>query len=84
VHAANAAALVTAVQEPSGNGEILNADEYRMRFLAAIDNDLDTPTALVVLYELADEILGAAGMDIRPAQNTLKELADILGLVLAA
>lgn len=84
VHAANAAALATAAHEPSGNGEILNIDSFRVRFMAAMDNDLDMPTALSVLYELADEILGAAGMDIRPAQETLKELAELLGLVLVA
>ena len=82
VHAANAAALSAAAHEPSGNGAVLNVDEYRERFLAAMDNDLDTPTALTVLSELADAILDAGGQDIRAAQSTLEELADLVGLTL--
>ncbi len=84
LHAANAAALSTAAHETSGSGEALNVDEFQARFLAAMDNDLDTLTAINVLNELADEVLGAAGMDIRSAQATLRELADLVGLVLAA
>lgn len=82
VHAANAAALSAAAHEPSGNGAVLNVDEYRERFLAAMDNDLDTPTAVTVLGELADAILDAGGQDIRAAQSTLSELADLVGLTL--
>lgn len=82
VHAANAAALSTAAHEPSGNGAVLNVDEYRERFLAAMENDLDTPTAVTVLGELADAILDAGGHDIRAAQSTLGELADLVGLTL--
>ena len=84
LHAANAAALSAAAHEPSGNGDVLKVDEFQTRFLAAMDNDLDTTTAIDVLNELADEVLGAGGMDTRSAQATLKELADLVGLVLAA
>ena len=83
LHAANAAALAAAAHEQSGSGDVLNMDEYKTRFLAAMDNDLDTPTAVIVLNEMADEVLGAAGMDIRNAQATLKELAGLVGLVLS-
>lgn len=81
-HAANAAALTLAANEPTGNGEELDVSEFKTRFLAAMDNDLDTPTAAVVLGELADAIHDAAGADIRAAQITLRELAGLLGLVL--
>lgn len=83
MHAANAAALASAADEQSANGDVLNVDEYRTRFLAAMDDDLDTPTAVNVLSELADTIFGADGQDIRPAQGTLRELADLVGLSLA-
>lgn len=82
VHAANAAALAAAAHETSGNGDVLQVDDFRDRLLAAMDNDLDTPTAITVLGELADRILDSAGMDTRLAQQTLLELSDLLGLVL--
>ena len=81
-HAANAAALTMAAKAPSGNGDELDVTQYEHRFLAAMDNDLDTPTASRVLGELADEIQGAAGASIRNAQATLRNLAELLGLVL--
>lgn len=82
-YAANAAALALAVNETTGNGDALDATPYSDRFLAAMDNDLDTPTAVGVLGELADAIQDAAGADIRAAQATLRELAGLVGLVLA-
>lgn len=83
-YAADAAALTMAANEASGNGDVLDASAYNDRFMAAMDNDLDTPTATKVLSELADAIQDAAGADIRLAQSTLKELAGLLGLVLAS
>lgn len=83
-HAANAAALSLAVNEASGNGDVLDASGFQSRFLAAMDNDMDTPTAITVLGELADAIQSAAGADIRAAQQTLRDLAGLLGLVLSA
>jgi L-cysteine:1D-myo-inositol 2-amino-2-deoxy-alpha-D-glucopyranoside ligase len=84
VHAADAAALAVAANESSGNGDVLNVDAYRERFLAAMDNDLDTPTAVIVLDELGEHIMDSAGMDIRLAQDTLRELSGLLGLTLRA
>jgi L-cysteine:1D-myo-inositol 2-amino-2-deoxy-alpha-D-glucopyranoside ligase len=84
LHAANAAALAAAAKEPAGNGDVLNVDSYRERFMAAMDNDLDTPTAVMVLDELGGHIMDSAGMDVRLAQDTLRELAGLLGLVLQA
>lgn len=81
-YAANAAALAMAVKETSGNGDTLDASAYTNRFNAAMDNDLDTATAVKVLGELADAIQGASGDDIREAQSTLRGLALLLGLTL--
>lgn len=81
-HAANAAALSMAAATTTGNGDVLDASAFAERFLAAMDNDLDTPTAIQVLGELADAIQDAHGSDIRPAQSTLRELGGLLGLVL--
>jgi cysteinyl-tRNA synthetase len=54
---------------------------YRDRFLAAMDNDLDTPAAIEALVEIGQLILEAPeDEDIREAQATLRELGEILGL----
>lgn len=68
----------------SGNGPALDGAVRCEQFLAALENDFDTPAAIGTLTELADEIMGAAeyGKDVRPAQNVLRELADVLGLTL--
>ena len=59
----------------------LDGTPYRQRFLVAMDDDLDTPTALAALDELADAILAAAGkQDLVAAQGTLRELAGVMGL----
>ena len=51
-------------------------------FIEAMDNDLDTATALDVLAELAQEIrqAGDEGRDIAPAQATLRRMAHVFGL----
>jgi cysteinyl-tRNA synthetase len=55
---------------------------YRDRFTAAMDDDLNTPQALAVLFDLAKEINRARddGRGIADAQGLLLELADVLGL----
>lgn len=60
------------------------SDEYRARFEAAMDADLDTPAALEVLRDLADEIERDRGGPIAGARaHLLLELAEVLGLRLA-
>jgi L-cysteine:1D-myo-inositol 2-amino-2-deoxy-alpha-D-glucopyranoside ligase len=55
----------------------------RERFFYALDDDLDTPSAIEALREIATAILEAPEEDdVRDAQATLRELADILGLSL--
>ena len=47
-----------------------------------MDDDLNTPKALSVLFDLSREInkLNSLGKEIQEAQRLLKELAMILGL----
>ena len=58
------------------------ADDYRRRFTAALDDDLDTPMAVGLLEELAEAIT-ARRVD-PAARSTLLELARTLGLRLEA
>ena len=81
-YAATAVALAEAAHQPTGNGEALDADPYRERFLAAMDNDLDTISAVAALDELAEEILQNPGADVRAAQEQLRELGALVGLTL--
>lgn len=61
-------------------------DGARAKFIAAMDDDLNTPQALAALFELARDINRGRdrGRHIGPAQDTLRELASVLGLTLAA
>ena len=61
--------------------------DYRKRFIAAMDDDFNTPVALSVLFDLAREINSLK--DPKPAQAPalaalLKELAGALGILQAA
>jgi cysteinyl-tRNA synthetase len=57
---------------------------YRERFLAALDDDLNTAAALAALFELAREINRGRdeGRDSEEARAALKGLAGLLGLTL--
>lgn len=64
-----------------------SASEARKKFIAAMDDDLNTAGALGTLYDLAREINrargeGATAQDLAPAQATLCTLAGVLGLTL--
>jgi cysteinyl-tRNA synthetase len=64
-------------------GSPLDALPYTDRFAAALDDDLDTPAALLILDELADALLAATGQrDLVAAQGVLRQLAGVLGLQL--
>lgn len=56
------------------------------RFTAAMDNDLDTPSAIAYLGDLATAILDAAdeGWDVRSAQEALRSMSSVFGLRLDA
>ena len=60
----------------------LDPGPYRHRFLHAMDSDLNAPQALAALFDLAREINRAveSGRNVGQAQETLRNLGDILGL----
>ncbi|MGH2454830.1 MAG: cysteine--tRNA ligase [Candidatus Limnocylindria bacterium] len=75
--------LAPARADPSALHPVVAA--HRERFLAAMDDDLDTPTALPELHALAETCLGATDPDLGvQAGWMIRELgARILGLRLA-
>lgn len=84
LHQAQALAdtLTAAAAAPSGSGSPAAIAGAVMAFETAMDNDLDTSTALMALAHLADRISAAsvAGGSVRPAQDTLRGLGRVFGL----
>jgi L-cysteine:1D-myo-inositol 2-amino-2-deoxy-alpha-D-glucopyranoside ligase len=79
--------LAEAVTAPGGTqGEALDAAPMVDAFVQAMDNDLDTVGALVVLLQLAEAIQEAAHAQrpIDAAQEQLRKLATVFGLRLTA
>jgi cysteinyl-tRNA synthetase len=62
-------------------GEMV-AESYKEQFIAAMDDDFNTPQALAVLFDLAHDInrAGEAGYGVNDTQKMLKELGGVLGL----
>jgi cysteinyl-tRNA synthetase len=67
-----------------GEGSPLEAGTHRERFIAAMDDDLNTPRAIAVLFDLSHDINRGRekGGAVADAQDTLRELAGVLGLTL--
>ena len=65
-------------------GKSLDPEQYKHRFITAMDDDLNTPQALAALFDLAREInrVVLMGTSIKAAQETLEELLGVLGLTL--
>ena len=63
---------------------MLDPQPYRGRYVEAMDDDLNTPRALAALFDLARDINRGReeGLDVKSAQETLRELASVLGLTL--
>ena len=78
--------LQLAASVPGGEGPAADipGDEYRERFGASMDDDLNTAGALASLFDLARNINRARdeGRAVDEAQATLRELAGVLGLTL--
>jgi cysteinyl-tRNA synthetase len=72
--------------EDTGKGEPVESEGHRERFIAAMEEDLNTAQALATLFDLAREINRGrdAGKSIGAAQSTLRELGGVLGLRLDA
>jgi cysteinyl-tRNA synthetase len=71
---------------PTGSDKPVNVGGLRDRFAYWMDNDLNTAEALSVLFDLAKIINRGrdAGQNVVPAQETLRELAGVLGFTLEA
>lgn len=74
--------LRRAATAKGGSGDALNPRGITNTFNTAMNDDLDTPTALAALQQYATEIISAsaAGRDVRTAQQALRTLSGILGL----
>ena len=72
------------VESDGVSGEAVDARPFRERFIEAMDDDLNTPQGLAVLFDLGREINRGrdAGQPIQAAQAELRELAEVLGLTL--
>jgi L-cysteine:1D-myo-inositol 2-amino-2-deoxy-alpha-D-glucopyranoside ligase len=77
--------LIEAVEFPAyGIEDELDVSTLRDRFFNALDDDLNTPIAIEALQEIAAAILESPEEDdVRDAQDTLRELSEVLGLTLA-
>lgn len=74
---------------PASPGDALceEAEAARREFIAAMDDDFNTPRAIAQVFELARMInqardSGISGDSLAYAQSILKELTDVLGLTL--
>ena len=74
--------LRNALRDAPEGGEPELVAAQRESFIEAMEDDLATPRALAVLFDLARVINSGrdAGNDVREAQATLRELAELLGL----
>ncbi|MQF83017.1 cysteine--tRNA ligase [SAR202 cluster bacterium AD-802-E10_MRT_200m] len=64
--------------------ETIDIDEFQNRFIESMDDDLNTPRALAVIFDLAREINRSRreGRKAGNAQRLLSELTGVLGLSL--
>jgi cysteinyl-tRNA synthetase len=74
-----------ALRVDSADGPEVDSDSFRARFVEAMDDDLNTPRALAALFDLAREVNRGRerGANVSYAQDTLSDLAAILGLDLS-
>ena len=73
-----------APRESTSDSPPLASGEYESRFIAAMDDDMNIPQAMAVVFGLVREINRSAdaGVDVREAQDKLRELTTVLGLTL--
>jgi len=76
--------LYSATTAAQGEKTAIDPKSALIAFRRAMDQDLDTPSALGEMEKLADEILeaSAAGSDVGLAQGTLRSMGKIFGLQL--
>lgn len=78
--------LRTAATHPCGDEALFDPTPWEEAFRAAMNDNLDSPSAIGVLDDLAVQILLAAlaGRDVCNAQITLRTLSRVFGLTLDA
>lgn len=66
------------------NSSIFDAEDYRLRFIEAMDDDFNTAQAIAALFDLARDINRCAeeGLSVIDAQALLLDLCSVLGLKL--
>lgn len=76
--------LKAAAQAINSGTKPINLKPAENRFIAAMDNDLDTLKGIATLLNIADEILirASQGYQIEEAQSFLRRLATVFGLQL--
>ena len=76
--------LRNALESPGSNSsaEAVDPEAFRQRFIAAMDDDLNTPQALAAVFSLARDINRGReeGKLLSNAQDCLRELISVLGL----
>ena len=62
-------------------GKKIDAEQYRKRFVEAMDDDFNTALAVAALFDLAREInkYESEGIEAGEARGALKELGEVLG-----
>jgi len=70
--------------EGKPGGAVLDAEPFKARFVESMDDDFNAPQAVAAMFELVREINrgNEKGMDVRAAQDGLKELAGVIGFTL--
>jgi L-cysteine:1D-myo-inositol 2-amino-2-deoxy-alpha-D-glucopyranoside ligase len=78
--------LLAAVTATGGTGDPHDGADAEASFTAAMDDDLDTPSALARLGALADDVVAAArrGRDVSASQRLVRRLAQVFGVRLDA
>ena len=63
-------------------GKKIDNEQYRQRFIEAMDDDFNTAQAIAVLFDLAREInkYDSEGIEVGKARDMLKELGGVMGL----
>ncbi|TSA55563.1 MAG: hypothetical protein D4R38_00315 [Dehalococcoidia bacterium] len=70
--------------EGKAGGVVLDAGQFKARFVEYMDDDFNAPQAVAALFDLVREINrgNEKGLDIRDAQDMLRELAGVIGFTL--
>ena len=70
--------------EGKPGGAVLDARQFRDRFVDYMDDDFNAPQAVAAIFDLVREINrgNEKGLDIGDAKNTLRELAGVIGFTL--